>query len=198
MPKILEVDDEAAIRRVVGMLLAQAGYHVILAEYGQIGYRKAQSDQPDLILLDLMMPVVDGFEVLRRLKGNPSTSHIPVIILTAKIDAASERECMYLGAVDYIKKPWGPHELEDRIAMALGYPELSPPGVLYADQPLGKEEGDDHDKPDLSLPLELPTWQAPSESGQENPETSDRRQPGNFRTHTFRLRPDGVDPWSLI
>ena len=105
MSKILVVDDEAAIRNVVGMLLAQAGYDVMLAEYGQLGYRKAQSDQPDLVLLDLMMPVIDGFEVLRRLKDTITTRHIPAIILTAKIDAASERECMSLGATDYIKKP---------------------------------------------------------------------------------------------
>ncbi len=102
------------------MLLTQVGYEVVLAEFGQIGYSKAQSLQPDLILLDLMMPVMDGFEVLRRLKDDQSTGHIPVIILTAKIDSASERECMRLGAVDYIKKPWGPRELEDRIGMALG------------------------------------------------------------------------------
>ena len=71
MPKILVLDDEAAVRNVVGMLLAQAGYDVMLAGYGQAGYRKAQSDEPDLIPLDLMMPVIDGFEVLRRLNPNP-------------------------------------------------------------------------------------------------------------------------------
>ena len=198
MPKILVVDDEAAVRKVVGMLLAQAGYNVILAAYGQIGYRKAQSDKPDLILLDLMMPVIDGFEVLRRLKDNPSTSHIPVIILTARIDAASERECMVLGAADYIKKPWGPNELEDRIGMALGYPKLSPAGVFYTAEALSNEEGDDHENPDLSLPLELPKWQAPIESGQENSENSDTDQARRFRTRTFQVRPDGVDPSSLI
>ena len=126
MPKILVLDDEAAVRNVVGMLLAQAGYDVMLAGYGQAGYRKAQSDEPDLIPLDLMMPVIDGFEVLRRLKENPKTCCIPVVMLTAKIDAASERECMNFGAVDYIKKPWGPRELEDRIGMALGFPHTEP------------------------------------------------------------------------
>ena len=120
MPKILIVDDEDAIRNVVRLLLIQEGYDVIEAAYGQSGYSKAESEKPDLVLLDLMMPVMDGFEVLQKLKKNPQTSGIPVIILTAKIDVASERECMRLGAVDYIKKPWGPRELEDRIGMALG------------------------------------------------------------------------------
>jgi len=127
MAKILVVDDETSVRHVISMLLFQAGYEVIEAEYGLIGYSKAQSDNPDLILLDLMMPFMDGFEVLQKLKQNPATRKIPVIILTAKIDADSEPECMRLGAVDYIKKPWGPHELEERIGMALGYPEMNQP-----------------------------------------------------------------------
>ena len=130
MAKILVVEDEEQVRNVVVALLNQAGYEVIDAEYGLSGYRKAESEKPDLILLDLMMPVMDGFEILRKLKENPNTRSIPVVILTAKIDSASERECMQLGAVDYIKKPWGPSELEERIGMALGYPDLSAPRVF--------------------------------------------------------------------
>ena len=112
------------VRKGVGALLRQAGHEGIDAEYGVSGIAMAQSERPDLILLDLNMPVVDGFEVLSRLRGDPVAKRIPVIILTAKIDAASERACMELGAVDYIKKPWGPQEIEERVAMALGYPEL--------------------------------------------------------------------------
>ena len=197
MPKILVVDDDAAIRNVVGMLLAQAGYEVILAEFGQIGYRKAQSDKPDLILLDLMMPVIDGFEVLRRLKENPNTSQIPVIILTAKIDAASERECMNLGAVDYIKKPWDPGELEDRIGMALGYPNLNTPGVLHTDEAAVDVEGDRGEYTDLSRTPILPAQRAPIDSGQESSESQDPSQPWRFQTRTFRVRPDGADSSSL-
>ena len=78
MPKILVVDDEAEVRNVVATILKQAGYDVVEAEHGLIGYSKAQSENPDLVLLDLMMPVVDGFEVLRRLKKNPGTWSIPV------------------------------------------------------------------------------------------------------------------------
>ena len=128
--KILVIDDESDIRNVVSALLTQSGFDVIEAEYGLNGYMKAQEEQPDLILLDLMMPVVDGFEVLSKLKQNSNTRNIPVIILTAKIDAASERKCMQLGAVDYIKKPWGPGEIEDRIRMALGFPETQAQTVL--------------------------------------------------------------------
>jgi DNA-binding response OmpR family regulator len=198
MPKVLVVDNDDAVRRIVGLLLARAGYDVILAAYRQVGYRMAQSDKPDLILLDLMMPVIDGFELLRRLKENPSTSHIPVIILTAKIDAASERECMHLGAVDYIKKPWGPRELEDRIGMALGYPELSPPVILSTDESSDDGQVDREEYPDLDQIPESPARWVPIGSGQENPENSDTDQPRKFRTRTFQVRPDEVDPSSLI
>ena len=192
-PKVLVVDDEAAIRTVVGMLLAQAGYEVVLAEYGQIGYSRALTVKPNLILLDLMMPVMDGFQVLRRLKSDQRTSQIPVIILTAKIDAASERECMRLGAVDYIKKPWGPRELEDRISMSLGYPKLNPPGVSHSSGPPSDEEAKNSKNSQ-----ELPIHQLDIGAGCEASENLDTSQPRKFRTRQFRLRPDGVDPASLI
>ena len=115
MTKILVIDDEAMIRNVVSALLRQAGHDVVDAKHGLNGIAMAQTEKPDLILLDVMMPVVDGFEVLRRLGEDPVSSSIPVIMLTAKIDAATERTCMELGAVDYIKKPWGPQEIEERV-----------------------------------------------------------------------------------
>lgn len=245
MPKILVIDDEADLRRVVGMLLTQAGYEVIDAEYGLSGYSKALSEKPDLILLDLMMPVMDGFMVLEKLKQNPSAREIPVIILTAKIDAKSERDCLRLGATDYIKKPWGPRELEDRVGMALGYPELSKLiKPTTPDSALGGAE-------DQSVSLEAevlpksplrpsPSGELPGEPGnspvrerqkytaeqfrlsvddvdpvdadlvesgasdrdgttvdrdQEGPDSS---QPKKFRTRSFRVHSDGVDPASLL
>jgi len=127
MTKVLVIDDEPVVRQLVNRLLSAEGYEVIEAPYGQAGYQMAVSEKPNIILLDLMMPVMDGFEVLSKLKSNPETRPIPVIILTAKIDAESERRCMRSGAEDYIKKPWGPGEIGDRIAMALGYPENRSP-----------------------------------------------------------------------
>ena len=121
MTKILVIEDETYVRDFVIRLLDAEGYETIQAAYGQIGYSKAVSENPDLILLDLIMPVMDGLEVLRKLKRNLLTGPIPVIILTARIDAGSERECMQAGAVDYIKKPWGHRELEDRVRLALDY-----------------------------------------------------------------------------
>ena len=66
------------------------------------------------------MAIMDGFQVLHKLKNNPETVRIPVIVLTARIDAESERRCMAAGATDYIKKPWGPAELQERIAIIVG------------------------------------------------------------------------------
>ena len=126
MTQILVIEDDAAVRDVVTRLLARAGYDVIEAANGRAGYQLAVSESPDLILLDLMMPVMDGFEVLSKVKSNPATSQILVIVLTAKIDAESERRVMRSGAVDYIKKPWGPRELEERVALALHHRESGP------------------------------------------------------------------------
>ena len=123
MTRILVVEDEEHIRRVVKLTLVSEGYEIIEAVHGLMGYTKAVSEQPNLIIMDFNMPVMDGLEALNKLKENPTTKNIPVIILTARIDAASERQCMQAGAIDYIKKPWGMQELEDRVAMALNYPD---------------------------------------------------------------------------
>ncbi len=123
MTQILVVEDEEHVRQVVALTLVSEGYQIIEAIHGLMGYNKAVSEHPHLIIMDLNMPVMDGLEALNKLKGNPETADIPVIILTARIDAASERLCMQAGAVDYIKKPWGQQELEDRVAMALDFPE---------------------------------------------------------------------------
>ena len=122
MTRILVVEDEEHIRRMVALTLTGEGYEIIEAVHGLMGYTKAVSEQPHLIIMDLNMPVMDGLTALAKLKRNPDTGKIPVIILTARIDAASERKCLEAGAFDYIKKPWGPRELEDRVAMALNYP----------------------------------------------------------------------------
>ena len=76
------------------------------------------------------MAVMDGFQVLHKLKNNPETVRIPVIVLTARIDAESERRCMAAGATDYIEKPWGPAELQERIAIIVGAREPEREGYV--------------------------------------------------------------------
>jgi DNA-binding response OmpR family regulator len=113
---ILVVDDEPAVRRVLVMRLQLAGYRVICAEDGEEALSLFHREQPDLVVLDVMLPKLDGFAVCRRLRAE---SCVPIIFLSA-LDAISERVAgLDLGADDYLPKPFSPKELEARIATIL-------------------------------------------------------------------------------
>jgi len=113
-PVILAVDDTPENLDVVKGLLVP-DYQVRVAPNGQIGLKIAQAQHPDLILLDVMMPGIDGYEVCRQLKANPETATIPVIFLTAKTEVADEAAGFQLGASDYIAKPINPVLLKARV-----------------------------------------------------------------------------------
>lgn len=117
-PRILVVDDTPANLTLVSGLLRDA-YQVKLAARGDKALQLCAASPPDLILLDLLMPEMDGFEVCRRLKANPDTAHIPVIFLTAVSDAERTVAGLELGAVDYVAKPIEPPILKARVAAAL-------------------------------------------------------------------------------
>ena len=127
MTRILVVEDEEHVRRAVSLILMAEGYEIVEAIHGLMGYSKALELKPDLIIMDLTMPVLDGLDALAKLKSDPVTRGIPVIILTSRIDAASERQCAQAGAADYIKKPWGGQELEERVALALNFNQSQEP-----------------------------------------------------------------------
>jgi len=113
---ILVVDDEPAVRRVLVMRLQLAGYRVICAEDGEKALEVFHSESPDLVVLDVMLPKMDGFAVCRRLRAE---SCVPIIFLSA-LEAISERVAgLDLGADDYLPKPFSPKELEARIASIL-------------------------------------------------------------------------------
>jgi len=113
--RILVVDDEAFNIKVLVDLLKN-DYQMIVAKNGEQALKRAVSDSPpDLILLDVMMPAMDGYEVCRNLKGNVKTKHIPVIFLTAMGDPQGEELGLELGAVDYITKPYSPSIVKVRI-----------------------------------------------------------------------------------
>ena len=113
---ILVVDDEAAVRRVLVMRLQLSGYRVICAEDGEEALEHFHREAPDLIVLDVMLPKLDGFAVCRRLRAE---SCVPIIFLSA-VDAISERVAgLDLGADDYLPKPFSPKELEARITTIL-------------------------------------------------------------------------------
>ncbi len=113
--RILLVDDTKANLDVLGALLESEGYRIILAPSGQIALRSAAKAQPELILLDVMMPGLDGYEVCRRLKADPATAEIPVIFITANDQLDGLVEGFEVGGVDYIHKPFRDREVLMRV-----------------------------------------------------------------------------------
>ncbi|MBI5599690.1 MAG: response regulator [Deltaproteobacteria bacterium] len=116
---ILTVDDEADILNLLGYNLKKAGYGVLQAKDGPEAIGLARRKKPDLILLDIMLPDMDGTEVLKRLKRDDSLAHIPVIMLTAKGEEVDRILGLELGAEDYITKPFSPRELVLRVKAVL-------------------------------------------------------------------------------
>ena len=105
MPKILLVEDNEMNRDMLSRRLERKGYSVIIAIDGQAGINMATSESPDLILMDLSLPVVDGWEATRQIKANPATQSIPVIALTAHAMAGDEQKALEAGCDDYDTKP---------------------------------------------------------------------------------------------
>lgn len=115
MPAILVVDDEANIVELLKVTLQKEDYRVVSASNGSAGLAMATEYLPDLIILDIMMPGKDGFEVCRGLKANPQTASIPVIMLSAKSDDIDKILGLEMGADDYVTKPFSPRELLARV-----------------------------------------------------------------------------------
>lgn len=119
MKKILVIDDLPENVFLLQDRLENEGYEVITAYEGKSGLNKSISEQPDLILLDIMMPDITGLDVCKRLVSNEETAHIPIILVTAKIEAEDIKEGLEAGAFDYIKKPFNRIELLARVKSAL-------------------------------------------------------------------------------
>ena len=117
--RILVVDDEEDLLELIRYNLGKEGYQVRCVSSGEMALREARSQAPDLILLDLMLPAVDGLSVCRILKSDPQTQHIPVVMVTAKTEEADIVTGLELGADDYITKPFSPRELLARIRAVL-------------------------------------------------------------------------------
>jgi two-component system phosphate regulon response regulator PhoB len=117
--RILVVDDEEDLLELIRYNLGKEGYQVRCVASGEMALREARAQSPDLILLDLMLPAVDGLSVCRILKGDPQTQHIPVVMVTAKTEEADVVTGLELGADDYITKPFSPRVLLARIRAVL-------------------------------------------------------------------------------
>ena len=117
--KILIIDDDLDTLRLVGLMLQRQGYQISAATNGQQGLEKAFEEDPDLILLDVMMPEMDGYEVARRLRQNPATLETPILMFTAKTQLDDKVIGFEVGANDYLTKPTHPSELQARVKTLL-------------------------------------------------------------------------------
>jgi CheY-like chemotaxis protein len=109
--RILVVDDERAIRLICRVNLESAGYETLEAEDGRGALEVAQAEQPDLIVLDVMLPDLDGWEIAELLAGDPATEEIPLIYVSARSEPSDQRRAHALGALGYITKPFDPEAL---------------------------------------------------------------------------------------
>lgn len=115
MSKILVTEDERDIRELVAFTLRFAGYEVVTAENGEEGVLMAAQEKPDMILMDVRMPKLTGYEACARIKANPELADIPVVFLSAKGQEAEIRTGLDAGASEYLLKPFGPLELVERV-----------------------------------------------------------------------------------
>jgi DNA-binding response OmpR family regulator len=119
-PVVLAADDDEDILALVAFRLERSGYTVIQARDGQEALDLALSEKPDLAVLDVMMPKLDGFELTRRLRSEEATSRMPIILLTARAQDTDVAQGFDAGADDYIRKPFSPQELRTRVQAILG------------------------------------------------------------------------------
>lgn len=116
---ILVAEDQPHIRALIQYKLRNSGYQVVAVEDGEAALQKATELKPDLILLDVMMPLLTGFEVLAALKGNEQTKSIPVLMVTAQSSEDEVLKGLEMGADDYVTKPFSPNELAARVKTVL-------------------------------------------------------------------------------
>jgi two-component system alkaline phosphatase synthesis response regulator PhoP len=117
--RILVVEDDPSAIRLVSFTLEQEGYEVLTASNGLEGLRRAREDKPDLLVLDVMLPGLDGFEVCRRLRADAETAKLPVLMLSAKAQEIDKTTGLKMGADDYLAKPADPAEIVARVSNLL-------------------------------------------------------------------------------
>ncbi len=113
--KILVIDDDEDILNLIKIILSNKNYEMLTATTGEEGIRMAIQQKPNLILLDIMMPVIDGWEILKMLHTDENTRKIPIAMLTCKTDVKNKLIGLQEGAIDYITKPFSPEELISRV-----------------------------------------------------------------------------------
>lgn len=124
--KILIIEDDSDISELVQYNLEREGYKVVTSANGESGFSQAMTHRPDLIILDLMLPGLDGLSVCRKLRAHPTTAEVPIVMLSAKGEESDVVIGLELGADDYVAKPFSPKELLARIRAVLRRPRQSP------------------------------------------------------------------------
>jgi DNA-binding response OmpR family regulator len=119
-PLILIADDDPDILALVSFRLERAGYEVVQARNGEEAVQVALARRPDLAVIDVMMPRIDGYEATRQLRQREETSRMPIILLTARVQEEDIARGFDAGADDYVRKPFSPQELGSRVQAALG------------------------------------------------------------------------------
>ena len=117
--KILVIEDDPSALRFIEYTLQQEGYQVLSAKNGLEGLRKARKEEPDLIVLDIMLPGIDGFEICHRLRAEPETAQLPILMLSAKAQEIDKATGLKMGADDYLTKPADPSEIVSRVETLL-------------------------------------------------------------------------------
>ncbi|MBK7219301.1 MAG: response regulator transcription factor [Candidatus Promineofilum sp.] len=130
MRRILVVDDDREVVRLIRAYLEQAGFEVLAAYDGDTAVHVIRRERPDLLLLDLMLPGKDGWAITRLVRAEPSLAHIPIIMLTARVDDTDKIVGLELGADDYVTKPYNPREVVARVRARLRQPDVAPPQTL--------------------------------------------------------------------
>lgn len=120
LPLVLVADDDPLIRELIQFRLERSGYAVVMAADGDEALALARDRLPDLAVLDVMMPGLNGYEVTRRLRAEEATRRIPIILLTARVQEADVAQGFEAGADDYLTKPFSPQELRARVQAILG------------------------------------------------------------------------------
>ncbi len=128
--RILLVDDDKEVVRLMKAYLEQAGFETLVAYDGETALHTLRREKPDLVLLDLMLPDRDGWEVTRLVRNDPGLAHTPIIMLTARVDVTDRIVGLELGADDYVTKPYDPREVVARVRARLRSPEQTSPQIL--------------------------------------------------------------------
>jgi two-component system alkaline phosphatase synthesis response regulator PhoP len=125
--KILVIEDDPATLRLIDYSLRHGGYQVLTASNGLEGMRKVQYEKPDLVILDVMLPGIDGFEICHRLRSEPRMAQLPILMLSAKAQEIDKATGVKVGADDYLAKPADPSEIVSRVESLLAQKKHAAP-----------------------------------------------------------------------